>query len=121
REPVEGAAGAARPGVRREVGAVVEDARLLAVDLQGGGLALALLVDLHPVGLADLPSGVELPQVGGELDDVRGDPLLVVGVAEVGTQGAAAGVGRVGVDAVAPAPEDAGVGRGEPGEVAAEE
>ena len=98
----------------------MEDARLLSVDLDDPRLALAVVVGLDPVRLAHRPTGVELPVVGVELGDERRDPLLVVPVGEVGAEGAAADVGGVGVDALAPLAEDARVGRGQPRQVAAE-
>ena len=70
---------------------------------------------LHPLAV-----GLELPEVGAELLDVRRHPLLVGLVGEVGAQRAAAGVGCVGVDALAALAEDAVVARGQPGQVAAE-
>jgi hypothetical protein len=98
----------------------VEHAGLLAVDLGGAGLALAVLVGLDPVLLADLAAlRLLLPQLVVEHVDEAGDPLLVVLVGEVGAEGAAADVGGVGVDAGAPLAEDAGVARREPGQVAA--
>ena len=60
-----------------------------------------------------------LPQLVVEHVDVRRDPLLVGLVGEVGAEGAAADVGRVGVDAAAALAEDARVARRQPGEVAA--
>ncbi len=113
---VQGAAGA-----EVEVVAIVEDAGALAVDLDGAGLRLALLVVLDPVGLAHLrPVRPELPRVRVELVDVRLDPLAVLLVGEVRAEGAAAGVGRLLVDAGAALAEDARVVGREPREVAAE-
>ena len=56
-----------------------------------------------------------------QLADRLADPSLVVGVGEVGAQGAAAVVGPVGVDARAALTEDAGPAGGQPGEVTAED
>jgi hypothetical protein len=108
-------------GATVEVRAVVEHARRLAVDLHRPGLRLAVLVLLDPVALAHRAARVELPHLRGQLGDVRRHALLVVGVGEVGSERAAAGVRGVGVDAGAAAAEDAGVARGQPRQVAPEQ
>jgi hypothetical protein len=104
-----------------EVAGVVEDARTSG----DAGLALAVVVGLHPPRSADLAALVQrlaaaLPgRVVQHVDPLR-DPLLVVLVREVRAQRAAAGRGRVGVDPLAAVAEDAGPARREPGQVAAE-
>ena len=109
------------PGAGVEVGAVVEHARALAVDLDRPGLRLAVVVVLEPVGLLDLLAvRTELPGVRVQLVDERADPLLVVLVREVGTQRAAADFRGFLVDPGAALPEDARVVGRQPGEVAAE-
>ena len=83
-------------------------------------LRAALVVGLHPVPASDLARRPELPGVLVELGDEAGHPLLVGLVGEVRAERAAAGVRRRLVDPVAALPEDAGVRRGQPRQVAAE-
>ena len=112
RQPVQGAARAGR-----EAGPVLEHARLLAVDLDGARLGLAVVVLLHPVRRLHPAARVLLPVARLELVDEARDPLAVVGVGEVRAQRAAADVRGVGVDPLAPAAEDAGPARRQPGQV----
>src|SRR5690348_5143146 len=108
------------------LGAVREDAR--AVD--HAGLAPLLLVVLDAVGDLEFDAAVlaapmslveQLPVVAGQLLRPLLDPLLIVGVREVGTVVAATGVGLAGDGAVAASPEDARPPRTEPGEVGADQ
>ena len=106
---------AGRTRSHREPRSVVEDARALV----HRRLALAVLVELDPVR-AFLPCAdvVELPVVGAEQLDQRGDALLVGLVGEVRAERAAAVVRPIGVDALAAGAEDAAPPRAQPGEVA---
>ena len=106
-----GRGGRSRPAAGRgEVGAVVEHARLLAVDLDASVLRSPSSSVSTQSAFVTVPARVQLPVVRGELGDEAGDPLLVVLVGEVRAEGAAADVGGVGVDALAPLAEDARVG-----------
>ena len=100
------------PGPGREAGSVQEDAG----SVDDAGLAPSVLVLL-----GDLLGAVVLPVIGAELLGPLLHALLVGLVGEVRTQRAAAVVSPVGVDALAPGPEDARPVARQPGEVAAKD
>jgi len=64
---------------------------------------------------------VALPVLGGQLLHHRADALGISVVSEVGSEGAAAGLGAGVIDAGAARAEDARPARGQPGEVTAED
>ena len=107
------------PGAGGEAGPVEEDAG--AVDhlgLAGVVLLLGPRLEARRVLVAEpAAAGVHLPLVLTELGHHGLHALEVVVVGEVRTEGAAAVVGAVGVDALAARPEDARPARRQPGEV----
>ena len=111
----------ARPG--RKAGAVEEDT--CAIDdprLAAGQLAFCDMIRTLLLGpTADSSVLLVLPLTRLQLLDCLADPLLVLRVGEVGTQGAAAVVRPVGVDALAAVAVNAGPSRSEPGEIAAKD
>ncbi len=103
------------PHAAREPRPVLEDARAL----ERPRLTLTVLVLRDPAAPPALV--VVLPDVGRESRHMFGDPLLVVLVREMGTQGAAPVIRAAGLDALAAAAEDAVPTRGQPCQIAAED
>jgi hypothetical protein len=95
----------------------IDDPRFPARQFAFGDMIRMLL--LNPA--ADACVLLVLPLAGLQLLDRFADPLLIRGVCEMSTQGAAAVMRPVGVDPSAAAAIDARPPRGQPGEVAAED